>query len=373
LAHKNIEDLFYLFILLGTDGIGPQKIFSFLTQFPDFKSIVNANLKQLTRTEGISTTLAERILASRNNYNSIREKVLSTLEKIERMKGELITYWDNQYPDLLKRIFHPPLIIYTLGEFKPADEESIAIVGTRLPSPYGRLEAEKFASGLAGKKMTVVSGMARGIDSVAHDSTLRSGGRTIAVIGSGLDVIYPPENRKLFERIRENGVIVSEFDFGTKPDAQNFPKRNRIISGLSLGTLVVETRFTGGAMQTAAYALDQNREIFAIPGNINVAQSEGPNSLIQRGEAKLVTCVDDILQELRLDRKPDLKKELNIKKVDISFFEQKVYDVLSLEPKQIDDIAAAASLSISECLVNLLTMEFKGVVKQLPGKMFIRD
>jgi len=219
----------------------------------------------------------------------------------------------------------------------------------------------------------VVSGMARGIDSVAHDSTLRSGGRTIAVIGSGLDVIYPPENRKLFERIRENGVIVSEFDFGTKPDAQNFPKRNRIISGLSLGTLVVETRFTGGAMQTAAYALDQNREIFAIPGNINVAQSEGPNSLIQRGEAKLVTCVDDILQELRLDRKPDLKKELNIKKVDISFFEQKVYDVLSLEPKQIDDIAAAASLSISECLVNLLTMEFKGVVKQLPGKMFIRD
>jgi len=167
-------------------------------------------------------------------------------------------------------------------------------------------------------------------------------------------------------------VIISEFELGTKPDAQNFPRRNRIISGISLGTLLIETKINGGAMQTAAYALDQNREIFAIPGNLNIQQSEGPNALIQRGEAKLVTCVEDILLELNLKLKPEVGINIPIPSVELTLFEEKVFNVLTNESKQIDEIASLTSMATSDCLVNLLTLEFKGLVKQLPGKMFIR-
>jgi DNA processing protein len=373
LPDNQIEELSCLYTLLGTEGIGPQKILSLLKHFDVLKSIFAAGTRELVRTGAINPALVNKIQAGARDIASNREKVLKTLDRLKKMNGSLITFWDSNYPDLLKKIYSPPLILYTLGSFIENDRESVAIVGTRLPSPYGKNEAEKFAAALARKNITVVSGLARGIDSIAHDSALRSGGRTIAVIGSGLDVIYPPENRKLFERVIENGAVISEYEFGTKPDAQNFPKRNRIIAGISVGTLVVETRFTGGAMQTAAHALDQNREVFAVPGNLNVAQSEGPNSLIQRGEAKLVTCVEDILIELRLDTQPAIKMETNAKQIEISFFEQKVYDILGTEPKQIDEISASASLSTSECLVNLLTLELKGFIRQLPGKMFVRE
>ncbi len=168
-----------------------------------------------------------------------------------------------------------------------------------MPSRYGKSVAERFAKDLSYKGITIVSGLARGIDSFAHRATLEVNGRTVAIIGSGLDVIYPSENRKLFDEISENGIIYSEYILGTKPDAQNFPKRNRIISGISLGTLVVETKESGGALQTAAFALDQNREVFAIPGNLGISQSEGTNLLIQKGEAKLVRNCDDILVEIK--------------------------------------------------------------------------
>jgi DNA processing protein len=372
LTQKDIDKLVYLKLLLSIEGIGPQKIFSLLTKFSSLEQILESSYNNFVDVEGIGAKLASRIKFAKEKKLKTRDEVEHLLQEITKLGGKIITYWDNEYPLLLKKIYYPPLILYLLGNFLEADKNSIAIVGTRQPSPYGKSNAEKFAADMALNNLTVVSGLARGIDSIAHESCLKSGGRTIAVIGSGLDVIYPPENRKLFETIKNNGVIVSEFELGTKPDAQNFPRRNRIISGLSLGTLIIETKLTGGAMQTAAYALDQNREVFAIPGNININQSEGPNALIQKGEAKLITCVEDILQELELQIKPQVGINIPKPTVELNLFEEKILSGLDQNPKQIDEIALATATSTADCLVNLLTLEFKGLVKQLPGKMFVR-
>lgn len=372
MSNQDFENLSYLELLLDVEGIGPQKVFSLLSKFHSFENIVDASFHSLSDTEGIGTILAGRICSGKKNISEIKTGLEKSLDKLNKIGGKLISYWDNDYPELLKRIYYPPLLLYLFGNFCEQDKNSIAIVGTRQPTSYGKIQAERFAAELVSKGITIVSGLARGIDSIAHQSALKSDGRTVAVIGSGLDVVYPPENKKLFEQIKEQGVIVSEFELGTKPDAQNFPRRNRIISGLSLGTLIVETKFIGGAMQTAAYALDQNREVFAIPGNINIKQSEGPNALIQRGEAKLVTSAEDILLELKLQLKPEIGKNIPMPSIELNMFEEKILSVIGNEQKQIDDIATLAATSTSDCLVNLLTLEFKGLVKQLPGKMFVR-
>lgn len=368
----SFDHLAHLKLLISIEGIGPQKIFSLLSQFHDFESITHADFNSLIRVEGINKILGSKIYSSKNNLSKVNSDLERELTSLQKIGGKLITFWDDEYPELLKRIYFPPVIIYTLGNFSGNDKFSIAIVGTRQPSPYGKALTEKFSTELAEKNITIVSGLARGIDSFAHIATLKAGGRTIAVTGSGLDVIYPPENKKLFDQIKERGVIITEFVLGTKPDAQNFPRRNRIISGLSLGTLIVETRINGGAMQTAAYALDQNREVFAIPGNLNIKQSEGPNRLIQKGEAKLVTCAEDILLELELQLKPEIGKNIPRPSVELNLFEEKLLSILDNEPKQIDEIASNLLMTTTDCLINLLTLEFKGLVKQLPGKMFIR-
>src|SRR4030042_1346598 len=178
------------------------------------------------------------ILKSTDKLPSIEQAVNIELEKVNKLSAGILTYWDNDYPELLRKIYLPPLILYTMGNFTDTDKFSIAVVGTRLPTNYGKSQAEKFSSELAKQNIVIVSGLARGIDSIAHKSTLKTGGRTIAVVGSGLDIIYPYENKKLFAEIIENGVVISEYEPGTKPDAQNFPKRNRIISGLALGTII---------------------------------------------------------------------------------------------------------------------------------------
>ncbi|MFA7228134.1 MAG: DNA-processing protein DprA [Melioribacteraceae bacterium] len=372
MSNLKFETLSILKLLLNIEGIGPHKIFSLLAQFHDFESIINARYESLIQVEGISSILGGKIHSSKNELKKIGGDLERELEMLQKLGGKLITFWDEDYPELLKKIYFPPVILYTMGNSSPNDKYSVAVVGTRQPTSYGKNMAERFSAELTGKNITIVSGLARGIDSTAHDSALKAGGRTIAVIGSGLDVVYPPENRKLFQRIAEGGMIISEFELGTKPDAQNFPRRNRIISGISLGTLVIETKINGGAMQTAAYALDQNREIFAIPGNLNTLQGEGPNRLIQRGEAKLVTTTDDILVELQLKLKPEIGKNIPKPSVELNLFEEKLINILDYDPKQIDEIATIASMSTSDCLVNLLTLEFKGLVKQLPGKMFTR-
>ena len=262
------------------------------------------------------------------------------------------------------------MLLEAKGNFSERDDYSIAVVGTRMPTNYGKVQAEKISAEFARQQITTVSGLARGIDSIAHTTSIKNNGRTIAVIGSGLDVIYPPENKKLFEQISENGVIISEYNLGTKPDAQNFPKRNRLISGLSLGVLIVETGIAGGAMQTAEFAIDQNREVFAVPGNIGVKQSDGTNLLIHKGEATLIRNAEDVLLSLELKLKPVLGKNIPRKQIGLNLFEEKIINVLSNEPLQIDKIASLTNLSTSDCLVHLLSLEFKGMIKQLPGKVF---
>jgi DNA processing protein len=253
---------------------------------------------------------------------------------------------------------------------------SLGVVGTRFPSEYGRTAAEHFSRDLVKLGITGVSGLARGVDTIAHGAALKEGGTTIAVIGSGLDVIYPPENKGLSHRMRDHGAVISEYEMGAQPDAANFPKRNRLISGLSLGTLVIETDVNGGAMITANMALDQNREVFAVPGNIGAKRSRGCNLLIREGKAKLVESVDDILVELGsalpgVFRKTALREAQPVP--ELTLFEQKIYEGLSPAPLHIDEIAGRSGCSVSDALVNLLSLEFKGLVRQLPGKLFIRS
>lgn len=367
-----LNRLTYIKLLLSVEGIGPLKIFSIISKVKKFENVFSSSKSNLKNVEGINDLLANRILSVQKDFDSMKAKVEYEIKILQSHKARIISFWDEDYPELLKKIYFPPILIYLIGRIKEF-ENTIAIVGTRNPSNYGKLQAERFSFELAKSGITIVSGLARGIDSIAHQAALKANGNTIAIIGSGLDVIYPPENKKLFNEISESGLIISEYPLGTKPDAQNFPRRNRIISGISKGTLIIETQMNGGAMQTAAYALDQNREVFALPGNANSKQSDGPNSLIQRSEAKLVINPSDILSELNL-----LNNEKNVcsnKTIhsDLNIFEDKIYNQLNYEPIHIDDLASQMNMAISDCLVNLLTLEFKGLVRQLPGKMFIKN
>jgi DNA processing protein len=316
--------------------------------------------------------LANRIIESKDKLHLTEKLLADELAALKKIDARIISFFDADYPANLKNIYYPPILLYVKGNLHEADKNSVSIVGTRNPTSYGKINTEKFARELSEKGLTIVSGMARGIDTISHSAALKAGGRTIAIVGSGLDVIYPPENKKLFDEISEKGAVISEYPPGTQPDAQNFPKRNRIISGISLGTLIIETRINGGAMQTAAFAIDQNKEVFALPGNINSIQSEGTNSLIQRGEAKLVLTAEDILEELNLSSKSKPIAETIQKSIELNLFESKLLHVVNVDPIHIDEIAGKSEMNISDCLANLLTLEFKGMVKQLPGKMFVR-
>ena len=367
----SFEQLTNLFLLLSVDRIGPAKIRNLLAEFKNLSNILSASSSELIDADGISRELASRIRKISTERNIVEKYLAKELKTLEKLGGKIITVWDEEYPQILKKIYDPPLVLYLLGEFNENDKYSIAVVGTRNPTNYGKVQAEKIVRDLVDQNITIVSGLARGIDSVAHSTAIKNSGRTIAIIGSGLDVIYPSENKKLLQDISQNGVVISEFNLGTQPNAENFPKRNRIISGLSLGTLVVETSITGGAMQTARLSLDQDREVFAIPGNLGIKQSEGTNLLIQRSEAKLVASAEDILTELQLKLKPVVGKNIPKQQKDLTIFEEKIYNTLTTDPLYIDKIAELCNLSTSDCLVNLLSLEFKGLIKQLPGKMFI--
>ena len=370
MSKLDLNELTNLKLLLNVAQLGPNRIKNLLSKFYNSEKILTSDFYQLIKTEGISDNLAKRILNANRKRKEVEESLSIELNKLEKIGGEIITILDDSYPFLLKKIYDPPIILYKLGNFKKEDEISIAVVGTRRPSDYGKKQAERLCKELVERNLTIVSGMARGIDSVSHRTALTNSSRTIAVLGSGLDVIYPPENKKLFSEIKENGVVLSEYSLGTKPDAMNFPKRNRIISGLSVGTVIIETGITGGALQTASFALDQGREVFSLPGNINAKTSEGTNRLIQKGEAKLITNVEDILSELNLKIDSSIKKKKPVEHIDLNIFEAKIINVLNEDPIQIDKIAELTKLTTSDCLVHLLSLEFRGLVRQLPGKTF---
>jgi DNA processing protein len=292
------------------------------------------------------------------------------LKRLNTIGGRIVTIWDKEYPELLRTIYDAPAYLYILGKIQSTDTRSLALVGTRHPTPYGQTVAERLTQDIAHHALTVVSGLARGIDTIVHSTALKCGARTIAVIGSGLDIPYPPENKKLMDRIAEEGAVVSEFAMGTKPDAPNFPRRNRIISGISLGTVVIESAEDGGALITATTALDQNREVFAVPGNITEHRSSGSNKLIREGRAKLITSAVDIFDELSSQlHLPFHQNESSSR--NLTPLEQTLLQLISSEPIHIDALSDQSNLATSDALVTLLSLEFKGLVRQLPGKLFV--
>ncbi len=350
--------------LIAIKGLGIRRVYNLLTVFPDIQSIFSTNLKELCKVPGISKKMASKILSE---YDT--DFIQGQMEIVEKSPFKMITLFDKNYPQLLKKIYDPPLILFHHGEFKKEDHDAISIVGMRNCSQRGKDITADLVKGLTEQNITIISGFARGIDTASHKAAIKYGGRTIAVLGNGIDKIYPPENRALRKEIVENGVYCSEFPFGTKPDAQNFPRRNRIISGLSLGTIVIEAGERSGSLLTAYYALDQNREVFALPGRMNDSKCIGPNKLIQKG-AKLVTCVDDILQEVEKQREFPVKARQLELDFDFVGDEKIVWDALEFEPIQIDKLSEKTNKNSYELLSTLLTLELKGVVRQTSGKRF---
>jgi len=361
----NVRDLLWL---SSVPRIGAHKLRALINHFGNPSDVLAAKARELIRVEGISRRLASAI-----THHDGDDFADDQLRRLNRSGASIVSIWDRDYPELLKKIYDPPAFLYVRGRLQKDDRQAIGLVGTRHPSPYGLRVAESLTRELAELGVVVVSGLARGIDTIVHAAALRSRGRTIAVIGSGLDVIYPPENRPLFQQIAEAGAVISEFPMGAKPDAPNFPKRNRIISGMSLGSVVIESAEDGGAMITASTALDQNREVFAVPGQIGDRRSNGPNVLIRDGRAKLILGVSDILAELGGQLKlANTSPPPSQQTISLTLFEETIFSCLSTEPIHIDALAERCGTSTSDALVCLLTLEFKGLVRQLPGKYFLK-
>ncbi len=286
--------------------------------------------------------------------------------RLEHAGGRLVTWDDAAYPELLRHIHDPPLYLYALGELTAADATAVAVVGSRDASPYGRHMTAIISEGLASRGITVVSGLARGIDAAAHDAALRAGGRTIAVLGSGIDVVYPSEHHRLHMFIARNGAVVSEYPMGAQPDAENFPARNRIISGLTLGTVVVEATERSGSLITAQCAIEQGREVFAVPGPVGV-RTRGTHQLLRQGAA-LTENADDVLRELA----PHLRAAAPTAPAVLNDLETAVIAQLDTVPRSVDEVIARTGLAAGTVLETLLVLELRGVVRQLPGQCFAR-
>ena len=313
---------------------------------------------------------------------TVFEEAIREVEKAQQLGIRIVTWQSEAYPPLLREIFDPPLVLSALGDLSLLASPSVAVVGTRKATAYGRGMAERLATDLAAQGLTIVSGLARGVDSAGHRGALDAGGKTIAVLGCGIDVIYPAENKKLFAAIAEKGLLLSEFPLGAFPAPQNFPIRNRIISGLSLGVIVVEAAQYSGSLITARLAMEQNREVFAVPGSITNRTSWGPHVLIKQG-AKLVQDWQDVLEELPAEVRHRLVPSLQTtpKPEDASLFaeslsspEQAIYEILKVdESMHLDQILdSLPQFSSSEVLAYLLELEFKSLIRQLPGKNFVK-
>jgi DNA processing protein len=283
----------------------------------------------------------------------------------------VVTQADAEYPAALRTLYDPPLVLYVKGAFDPRDARSVAIIGTRTPSYYGREMAKKLSYQLAYAGLTVVSGLARGVDTAAHEGALAAKGRTIAVIGAGLAELYPPENAELADRIAASGAVMSEFPIDTKPDRQTFPIRNRVVTGCSFGVLVVEAGANSGALISANQAAEQGRTLYAVPGRIDQPGCLGSNRLIQQG-AKLVISVEDILDDLPMvfAKSPDLPSAPPV--ADLTEAQQKVMDALGREELPLDTIIATSGLTAAAVSSTLLALEIRRLVKQLPGKRFVK-
>lgn len=370
-----MTELEYLLALNSIPDVGFVRINNLAKRFGGIKQIFGAGRSELEEVEKIGPKIAAAIM------NCDKENALGReMELIERYGVKVISCFDEAYPANLKEIYDPPVILYVKGELKDDDRYSIGIVGSRHASRYGLQTAERLGRELAARGITVVSGLARGIDAAGHRGALKANGRTIAVLGSGLANIYPEEHMGLADEIAGAGAVVSEFPMATEPYKDNFPRRNRIISGLSLGVIVVEAAKNSGALITTDFALEQGRELFAVPGQACSATSAGTNMLIRQG-AKLVESADDVIEELGDVIKGHMKaaapKELQASKgiqasKGLNGSEEKVFGRLSDAPVSIDEIVDETELPVAEAMDCLTRLELKGIVAQLPGKSYIR-
>jgi DNA processing protein len=328
----------------------------------------------LTVLESLFPGVTEKLTVMQSSQVFIQE-----IERLQKMPVTVLSIADPRYPHPLRCIQDPPLLLYVRGTLLPADSLAIAVVGSRKPSPYGKLMAQRLSTSLVQHGFTVVSGLARGIDSLAHQAALQTGGRTLAVLGSGINVTYPPENQRLATAMSTQGAVLSEFPLDTKPDRWNFPRRNRIISGLALGTLVVEASMRSGTLHTARHALEQGREVFAIPGRVDAPNSQGTNGLIKNG-AKLVESIEDILAELPEAVRVFASQQLSapvasqspLPPADLSPEEARLLALLPAEETHIDALIHTSQLPAHAVASILVTLELRGLVRQLPGKFFAR-
>jgi DNA processing protein len=349
--------------------MGPVRLRKLLEVFETPENILGAKRDQLRRVEGIGSEVADQIVG----WESIVD-LQAELDRIREFGATIITQNSPEYPKSLSQIHAPPIVLYVWGEIQERDHHAIGIIGARRTTHYGMESAKKLSYQIAYAGLTVISGLARGIDTAAHHGAIAAKGRTIAVIGSGLLEIYPPENRALAEKIRNgNGAIVSEFSMQVQPDRQTFPMRNRIISGWSHGILVVEAGLNSGALITASQAIEQGRSVYAVPGHINAPSAMGSNRLIQQG-AKLVMSASDILDDLEIllpEAKPT--PEAAIRPLpELTTDERRVYDAIDAAETPIDRVAAKCDLPSGTVSSTLLRLELKRLVKQLPGKYFVK-
>ncbi|HVI82182.1 MAG TPA: DNA-processing protein DprA [Chthoniobacterales bacterium] len=363
----NTTEAYIVLNMLPT--VGPVRLRKLLQVFEQPERILGAKGDRLRKVEGIGKEVVDQIF----NWESIVD-LPAELKRIKDFGATVITQASSQYPKLVREIHAPPIVLYVWGEIQERDHHAIGIIGARRTTHYGNESAKKLAYQLAYAGLTVISGLARGIETVAHQGAIAAKGRTIAVIGSGLSKLYPPENKALAEKIcNGNGAVVSEFSMEIEPDRQTFPIRNRIISGWSHGILVVEAGANSGALITASQALEQGRAVYAVPGHINAPSAIGSNRLIQQG-AKLVMDASDILDDLQIllpETKPSSQAAARPLPL-LSDEERRVYDAIEATETPIDEIATKCNLPSATVSSTLLALELKRLVKQLPGKYFVR-
>jgi len=350
------------------EHVGPIRVRQLLEHFGDAPAILRASRSQLLQVRGIGEDTAAW------------EKTVDLSAELKRIADSgcrIVTQADPEYPESLRQIYDPPIVLYVKGNLSLKDKNSVAMVGSRMTTHYGIEAARKLAYQLAYLGVTVVSGGARGIDTASHQGALSAKGRTIAVLGTGINLVTPPENAKLFEQIAASGALITQFPFNRPADKQSFPIRNRIVAGMTLGTVVVEANLTSGALITANFATEYGRQVFAVPGRIDSPRSKGCHDLIKKG-AKLCEGVEDILSEFEYlfppsNRPPSASETGVLPALELGENEQKVYDALDHEEISIDEVIRKSGLPSSAVSVALLSLEMKRLIRQLPGKMFVRN
>jgi len=367
--------------LKSIPGVGPVLFQRLLARFGQPAAVFQARREELLGVKGVNADLARDLLSFR-----AWDRVEAELAQMAAAGVEVLLQNDPGFPARLQQIPYPPPLLFIKGNLLPQDELALAVVGTRAASYYGLKTCRRLAGALAVRGLTVVSGLARGIDTAAHQGSMENGGRTLAVLGCGLDVVYPPENQKLYEQIPKQGALISEFPLGTPPEAKNFPIRNRIISGLALGVVVVEAGLRSGTSITVRYALDQGREVFAVPGPIDSPTSLGPHRLIQDG-AKLVQDPEDIFSELPAlakGQRPLFAAPAEVRETTetaaappvlppASSPEDPLLALLGSDPLALDELVRVTRLSASEVLSRLTILELEGLIRELPGKRYVLE